>query len=177
MINILIFIIALFVYEILLRIFGYSYKTFIQVVINAILGLVALYILKIIEIPVQINWISVIITAFFGLPGVVVITIFSNWRENKMITEETRLESYNKIIPKQPVRYDQIIYILRNNPEGLTAKEIAVKLYELKLIPSTERNFVSPRLTELLKKGKVQTIGKRVCKYSNRKVAVFKIVK
>jgi hypothetical protein len=76
MINILIFIIALFVYEILLRIFGYSYKTFIQVVINAILGLVALYILKIIEIPVQINWISVIITAFFGLPGVVVITIF-----------------------------------------------------------------------------------------------------
>lgn len=78
MINILIFIIALFVYEILLRIFGYSYKTFIQVVINAILGLVALYILKIIEIPVQINWISVIITAFFGLPGVVVITIFSN---------------------------------------------------------------------------------------------------
>ena len=63
-----------------------------------------------------------------------------------MITEETRLESYNKIIPKQPVRYDQIIYILRNNPEGLTAKEIAVKLYELKLIPSTERNFVSPRL-------------------------------
>ncbi len=94
-----------------------------------------------------------------------------------MITEETRLESYNKIIPKQPVRYDQIIYILRNNPEGLTAKEIAVKLYELKLIPSTERNFVSPRLTELLKKGKVQTIGKRVCKYSNRKVAAFKIVK
>ena len=85
-----------------------------------------------------------------------------------MITEETRLESYNKIIPKQPVRYDQIIYILRNNPEGLTAKEIAVKLYELKLIPSTERNFVSPRLTELLKKGKVQTIGKRVCKYSER---------
>ena len=46
-----------------------------------------------------------------------------------MITEETRLESYNKIIPKQPVRYDQIIYILRNNPEGLTAKEIAVKLF------------------------------------------------
>ena len=76
--NILIFILALFVYWILLRIFGYSYKTFIQVVINAILGLIALYVLKLIEIPIQINWISIIITAFFGLPGVVIITIFSN---------------------------------------------------------------------------------------------------
>ena len=38
MINILIFIIALLFYGLLLRIFGYSYKTFIQVVINAILG-------------------------------------------------------------------------------------------------------------------------------------------
>lgn len=93
-----------------------------------------------------------------------------------MITDETRRESYQKIIPKQPVRYDQIIYILKNNPEGMTAKEIAVKLYELKLIPSTERNFVSPRLTELVKQGKVKTIGKRVCQYSNRKVAVFKVI-
>ncbi len=78
MINILIFIISLLVYEIVLKIFGYSYKTFIQVAINAILGLIALNVLKLIEIPVQINWISIIITAFLGLPGVVIITIFSN---------------------------------------------------------------------------------------------------
>ena len=42
MINILIFIISLLVYGFLLRIFGYSYKTFIQVVINATLGFTAL---------------------------------------------------------------------------------------------------------------------------------------
>lgn len=176
MIDILIFITSLLVYGILLRIFGFSYKTFIQVVINAILGLIALYVLKLIEIPVQIDWISIIITTFLGLPGVVIMTIFSNWKGNEMITDETRLESYKKIIPKQPVRYDQIIYILRNNPQGMTAKEIAVKLYELKLIPSTERNFVSPRLTELVKQGRVETIGKRVCQYSNRKVAVFRVI-
>lgn len=76
--NVLVFIISLLVYGVLLRIFGYSYKTFIQVVINAILGLIALYILKFIEIPIQVNWISIIITAFFGLPGVVIITIFKN---------------------------------------------------------------------------------------------------
>lgn len=93
-----------------------------------------------------------------------------------MITEETRRESYQKIIPKQPIRYDQIIYILKNNPAGMTAKEIAVKLYELKLIPSTERNFVSPRLTELVKQRKVETAGKKICQYCNRKVAVFRII-
>ena len=78
MINIFTFIIALLIYGIILRIFGYSYKTFILVVINAILGLIALYILKLIEIPIKINWISIIITTFLGLPGVVIITIFSN---------------------------------------------------------------------------------------------------
>ena len=93
-----------------------------------------------------------------------------------MITEETRKESYEKIRPKQQIRYDQIIYILRENPKGMTAKEIAVELFNLKLIPSTERNFVSPRLTELVDKGKVEVIGKRVCQYSKRKVAVFKAI-
>ena len=93
-----------------------------------------------------------------------------------MITDETRKESYKKIIPKQPVRYDQIIYILKNNSEGMTAKEIAVKLHKLKLIPSTERNFVSPRLTELVKMKKVKVIGKKTCEYSNKKVAVFKVI-
>ena len=78
MINILIFSITLLIYGIILRIFGYSYKTFILVVINAIMGLIALYVLKLIEIPIMINWISIIITTFLGLPGVVIITIFSN---------------------------------------------------------------------------------------------------
>lgn len=93
-----------------------------------------------------------------------------------MITNETRFQSYKEIKPKQPVRYDQIIYILRNNPKGMTAKEIAVELYNLKLIPSTERNFVSPRLTELVKMEKVQVIGKKICEYSKKKVAVFQVI-
>lgn len=78
MFNILIFIISLLIYGIILRIFDYSYKTFIQVAINGILGLIALYILQLIEIPVVINGISVMITAFLGLPGVVIIIIFSS---------------------------------------------------------------------------------------------------
>lgn len=77
MIDIFIFIISLLIYGILLKIFGFSYKTFIEVVINAILGLIALYALKLIEIPIQVNWISIIITAILGLPGVIIIIIFS----------------------------------------------------------------------------------------------------
>lgn len=78
MFNILIFIISLLIYGIILRIFDYSYKTFIQVSLNGIIGLIALYVLQLIEIPVIINGISVIVTAFLGLPGVVIILIFSN---------------------------------------------------------------------------------------------------
>ena len=90
------------------------------------------------------------------------------------ITQTTRQMSFDDIQDKTKIRYIQILNRL-DKPK--TAKELAVELFDLGFIPSTERNFVSPRLTELLKKGKVQTIGKRVCKYSNRKVAVFKIVK
>ncbi len=76
MINILVFIITLLVYGFLLRIFGYSYKTFIQVVINAILGLIELYVLKFINIQIPINCISIIITSFLNLPYVQKITIY-----------------------------------------------------------------------------------------------------
>lgn len=93
-----------------------------------------------------------------------------------MITEETRRESYTQIKTKQTIRYDQIIYILKKNPQGLTAKEIAVELYNLKLIPGTDRNYVSPRLTELVERGKVKTIGKRICEYTKKKVAVFRMI-
>lgn len=77
MLKFLVFIISLFVYGILLRIYGYSYKAFIQIVINSTLGFIALYVMNWVGIPIKINYLSIIITAFFGLPGVVIITIFS----------------------------------------------------------------------------------------------------
>ena len=74
-------------------------------------------------------------------------------------------------------RYRQIIEILKENPEGLSAKEIAIKMYEKEYTPTTERNFSSPRLNELCIDGKVDVIGKKKCEYSHKMVSVFQLRK
>lgn len=78
MINILIFVISIVIYGIVLRIFGYSLKNLIQIIINAVIGIIAMYVLKHVGIPITINWISIVIVSFFGLPGMIIILTFSN---------------------------------------------------------------------------------------------------
>lgn len=87
-----------------------------------------------------------------------------------MITEQTRQMSFEDIKKKAPIRCDQILDRL-DTPK--TAKEIAHELYELELIPSNERNYTSPRLTELRKKGVVKVIGKKKCRWTGKMVALF----
>lgn len=87
-----------------------------------------------------------------------------------MITEETRQMSFNDIQDKTKIRYVQILNRL---DEPKTAKELAVELFELGYIPSTERNYTAPRLTELEKMGYVKAIDKKKCKYTGKKVAVY----
>ena len=72
-------------------------------------------------------------------------------------------------------RYAQIKECLKEKPE-MTAKEIAVLMYFKRYIPTSERNFTAPRLTEMMNAGTVEVIGKKRCKYTNRKVAVYKLV-
>lgn len=88
-------------------------------------------------------------------------------------TYDTRGESHEKTDKNR--RYKEILGILREHPEGLTAKEVAVWMHKLKYARSTERNLSSPRITELMDQGKVEPIGKKVCQYTGRKVAVFAI--
>ena len=90
-----------------------------------------------------------------------------------MITYETRQMSFKNIKPKRKIRYEQILDRLMTGTK--TAKEIAVELFELELIPSTERNYTAPRLTELEKMGLVKVIEKRKCEYTGKSVAVYEI--
>ena len=60
-----------------------------------------------------------------------------------MITAETRREAEKKVDKQK--RYGQITRILKEYPEGLTAKEVAVKMCLREMIPTSERNFASPR--------------------------------
>lgn len=72
-------------------------------------------------------------------------------------------------------RYKQIIEILIDGKE-MTAKEIAVEMCKRKYIPTTERNFAAPRLTELNHKRIVEIVGRKRCVYTGKTVAVYALV-
>ena len=95
-------------------------------------------------------------------------------RIGEIVTYMTRSESHEKVDKK--IRYQQIIEILTGGKE-MTAKEIAVEMCNRGYIPTNERNFTAPRLTELSYKGVVEPIGKQKCTYTGKTVAVYRLRK
>lgn len=89
------------------------------------------------------------------------------------ISNITRQLSLEDIKPKKKIRYMQILDRLSKGNK--TAKEIAVELFDLGFIPSTERNYTAPRLTELEKMGYVEETAKKTCQYTGKAVTVYKI--
>lgn len=89
-----------------------------------------------------------------------------------MITFETRSEA-NETVDKKK-RYRQILEILQGGKE-MTAKEIAVEMCQRGYVPTPERNFAAPRLTELSIKGLVEPCGKQKCSYTGKTVALYKM--
>lgn len=96
----------------------------------------------------------------------------SRRRSGEIPTFETRAEA-NETVNKQK-RYDQIIEVLQG--KELTAKEIAVEMQKKGYIPTSERNFTAPRLTELSQKGIVEPVGKKKCNYTHKTVAVYALI-
>lgn len=89
-----------------------------------------------------------------------------------MITFETRSEANDTVDKKK--RYRQILEILQGGKE-MTAKEIAVEMCQRGYVPTPERNFAAPRLTELSIKGLVEPCGKQKCTYTGKTVALYKM--
>ena len=85
---------------------------------------------------------------------------------------ETRHEAHESV--NKEIRYKQILELLENEP--MTAKEMAVELFWKGKIPSAERNFVSPRVTELMHEGIVEPIGKKKCQFTGKKVTVYALM-
>lgn len=94
-------------------------------------------------------------------------------RVGEIVTFETRGFSNDTVDKKK--RYAQIIEILKENNRCLSAKEIAVEMCNRGYIPTSERNFTAPRLTELSYRGVVEPIGKQKCTYTGKKVAVYRL--
>lgn len=88
-----------------------------------------------------------------------------------MTTFETRRES-NESIDREK-RYEQILNILKG--KTMTAKEVAVEMNRRGFVPTSERNFAAPRLTELVKLGMVNVVGKKTCEYTSKKVAQYQL--
>ena len=90
------------------------------------------------------------------------------------ITTDTRFKSLEKL--DRSGLYNLILSTLHDNKEnGLTAREVAVILYNQGLLRSNERQATAPRLTELVDDGRVVIIGKRFDEISLRNVAVYTI--
>lgn len=84
-----------------------------------------------------------------------------------MIEQETRIDSLHKVDRKR--RCFQIREVLKNNQDGMTAKEISNEL------GFPERNYVAPRLTEMKIRGEVEVVGKKYDFDTDRMVAVYKL--
>jgi hypothetical protein len=87
------------------------------------------------------------------------------------ITLETRRMAYEEILQKLSPRYSAILKELKQAP--MTARELAIALWSKGVIPSPERNFVHPRLTELEDAGMVEAVGKKRCSVTRKMVAVY----
>lgn len=93
---------------------------------------------------------------------------------NDIVTFNTRGDS-NETVDREK-RYMQIIEILSECNTPLSAKEIAVAMFNKGYTPTTERNFSAPRLTELSQKGLVEPCGKLKCRYTGKTVAVYRLI-
>ena len=89
------------------------------------------------------------------------------------ILQDTRRESELQVDKKR--RYNEIIQILKDFKQPLSAKEISVEMKHRGYTPTDERNFASPRLTELLNKGIVEVMDKKLCTYTHKRVGTFRL--
>lgn len=86
------------------------------------------------------------------------------------ITLLTRRLSHDQVDKRK--RYREILEVLGD--KELTAKEIAQEMYMRGYIPTNERNFVSPRATEMLIDGRLEVVGKKKCDWTGKTVSIFK---
>ena len=97
--------------------------------------------------------------------------IIRNYGENT--TAECRHDSH-EVTDKQK-RYRQILVTLKCSVEPMTAYEIAENLYINGIVDRIDRNYVSPRMTEMCQIGITEPVGKKYCSVTGRFVTAYQI--
>lgn len=97
-------------------------------------------------------------------------------RPGERITFTTRRIS-NEVANKRGM-YSKILEVLESTEEPLSAKDIAIQLFQKRLLPTDSRQEVAPRLTEMSTKGWIEPTGaKQRDQYSGILVTVYKLRK
>lgn len=95
-------------------------------------------------------------------------------RPGQAVTLQTRAAAEKTVDKAQRKRQIEdvlkVMYIM-------TAKEIAVDMQMRGLIPTSDRNFTAPRLTEMVKDGTVEVCGTKRCPYTGRRVSAYKLTR
>lgn len=90
------------------------------------------------------------------------------------ITQETKRQSYEQILDKVGDRQQQCIKGLQVLNEA-TANELAMYLYNNGTTPIFSRNYVHPRLHELVEQGLIKVVGKKKDALTDRTCAIYAI--
>lgn len=92
------------------------------------------------------------------------------------ITRETQRDSYHIIKKTLGERQSQVFSELCEvSSEGITASELALRMWQKGCFPMPDRNNVHPRLNELVELRLIGVIGKRRCKVTNKTVAIYRV--
>ncbi|WP_336784026.1 hypothetical protein [Paenibacillus illinoisensis] len=92
------------------------------------------------------------------------------------ITLETRSESYSRMMETVAERHKQCLEGLAQLNGEATANQLAKLLHAQGKTPVFNRNYVHPRLNELVSMKAVEVVGKRKDEDTNRNVAIYKLV-
>lgn len=93
----------------------------------------------------------------------------------ELTTLETRHDSYELVLRHVNKRYGQIIGIL--DGECMTIREMMYEMMKRGYIKEPDRNYVAPRVTELMVKGLIEPCGKKKDNITNRMVTAFRLRK
>lgn len=81
---------------------------------------------------------------------------------------DTSIEAYHSIKPDLAKKHKEVMRVLRNYPHG-------VALFELPDVMGWPVHVISPRISELCKKGMVEAIGKKVNPHTGRKSTIWRV--
>ena len=68
-------------------------------------------------------------------------------------------------------RYKQILECMQD--KKMTFRDIAFEMYEKGFTPSPETTFSQPRVTEMVRKGMIEPVGKVKSNFTGKMVTVF----